>query len=477
MRLTSGLTSAYRTFISRKGTISLIALLGFFYFLGLVIPQKKLLQDLRYATWQAEWPLMARLDAALGLSSIYSSPLVIAVTVLFFLNLLIVTCKRLPVVAAMTRLPESVTVTADSLRPLPHTDLDAESCGGLDGCAEHLRRQGFAVVQGRDCIKGIKNRFSAVGSLLFHMSFLFILAGGATIFHTYFRGELRVVEGTSFYGRKSDYQTATRLSSLRNWFPDIMFTLVSIKPRFIDMKPVSIHADIIVSDLLATTGKRREGVLDVNRPLVYGTSYLLIVDGGAAPFFTVVDPSGKTVLADYLPLDVLRGDEDRFGVPGTDIEVLVKFWPDFGVDKDGYIINRSFAFNRPLFELKVMRSGKQIGAGRLERPDDAVTFDGYRLTRGDIRYYGRFAITDERGGWLLMTGFLLLIIGLLTRFLFPRKEITVLLMPGDGGNVLRIGYRVEYYNDLAASHLAGIVARITRGKTGSRDELPGESGL
>lgn len=477
MRLTTGITKAYSIFISRKVTIALIALLGFFYFLGLVIPQKKLLQDSRYAIWQSDWPLLSRVDAALGLSSIYSSPLVISVTVLFFLNLLIVTCKRFPLVAKATRVPESVAITPESLLPLAHIDLDAGSCGGLEGCAEHVRTQGYTVVHGSGCFKGIKNRFSAIGSLFFHLSFLFILAGGAAIFHTYFRGEIRVVEGTSFYGRISDYLTATRLSSVRTWFPDLMFTLVSIKPQFIDLKPVAIPVNVIVSDTLATAGTRREGVLDVNRPLVFGSSYILITDGGAAPFFTVVAPSGKTVLADYLPLNILKGETDRFVVPGTDIEVLVTFWPDYYVDTDGYIVNRSFAFNRPLFELKMLRNGRQIGAGRLEKPDDAVMFDGYRLTRGDIRYYGRFVITDERGGGLLMTGFLLLITGLLTRFLFPRKEIMAVCVPESSGSVIRFGYRVEYYTDLAASQLEAITAQIAGRQAGRREELPGESRL
>src|SRR6185369_5285714 len=122
---------------SLRFTILLICLLGLIFAIGLWVPQQRLLKTI-YLEWQRNSPdLVAFLDA-LGLTTIYTSPITITLWLLFFLNLSLVLWQRWPIIKTRitlsdARIADPVTAGGYPFRctfPLP-SDQDGEKIIGL----------------------------------------------------------------------------------------------------------------------------------------------------------------------------------------------------------------------------------------------------------------------------------------------------------------------------------------------------------
>src|ERR1700681_2967415 len=90
---------------SLRFTILLISLLGLMFIIGLWVPQQRLLQAI-YLEWQRNSPALVAFLDALGLTTIYTSPLTITLCSLFFLILSLVLWQRLPLVKSRITLSE-----------------------------------------------------------------------------------------------------------------------------------------------------------------------------------------------------------------------------------------------------------------------------------------------------------------------------------------------------------------------------------
>jgi len=445
----------YRTFVSRKVTIYLIAFLSLFYFLGLIIPQRSLLDPGQFAAWQAQWPLLVETLTAVKLTSIYSSPLVIGATVLFFLNLLLVTAKRVPAVFRSMQLPGSTDLSMKNVETLPvHEKFMLDDAAGVAAVRSRIQRSGFRVIEGRGCFRAVRNRFAPAGSLLFHGSFLLILLGGMFLFHTRFRGETFITEGQLFNGSRSEYRSVTRYSEMRKSLPDLRITVEKIAPRFEKREPVSLATRITAQ----SNGVRRTGAFDVNAPFVMGTTSVLITDVGIAPYVRVVDRRGRELLGAFVSLNVIRGDEDHFTIPDTDYTVWVKFWPDAAVDEAGNRTTRSYDLKHPVYEIAVRKGGSDVASGTITDAARSVLFEGLQLSIPEMRYFGRFMIVDERGGGLLIAGFILALAGLTIKFLFPKQEVLGAWHEADGKTAFLVGYQGEYLRGLGKQEFDRILS-------------------
>lgn len=451
------LKELYSSFTSRRVTISLIAVLSGLYFLGLIIPQRSLLSPEQYAAWRAEWPTLVDVLTTLNLTSLYSSPLVIALTTLFFLNLVLVTAKRVPAVLKSVRIPASIHVSDEIVQTMPvHAVVALEGPERVTALRTRLRSQGFHVVDGRNGLLAIKNRFSPVGSLLFHVSFLFFLVGGLVLFHSRFRGETFVTEGQVFNGTRADYRSVFRLSEMRTSLPELRFIVEWIRPQFEKLEPVSLEAWITAE----SGGQHRAGRIDVNHPFRLGATSVLITDVGIAPYVQILDQGGREMLGAFVALNIIRGEEDHFPVPGTDYSVWVRFWPDAAIDEAGKRYSRSYDLNNPLYAVTVRKKDTAIATGTLITPAASLAFDGHRLFIRDMRYYGGFMIVNERGGSLLIVGFILALLGLLIKFLWPKKQFLAYWNGAPGPIILHLGYQAEYQKGLGQETFDRIIAEV-----------------
>jgi len=437
---------------SLRFTILLMCLLGLIFALGLWIPQQRLLKTI-YLQWQKRSPdLVAFLDA-LGLTTIYTSPITLTLWLLFFLNLSLVLWQRLPVIKSRIALPEPKAVdplTAGGYPfrrsfPLP-AEVDGEAIIAM------LRRCRFTVLGDASSFYGIKNRLAPIAFLLFHLSFFLILLGGIISVYTEFVGYLDLTQGESFHGELSRYNTSLGLQIPAVGSPPATsFTVKSIVPRVVQNTPTGIS--VLLAD---NSGVAHE--VDINRPYSTGHASFVFKHLGVSPLFVLRDAHGKETGGAYIRLDVLQKRPDKFLLgPFT---YTATFYPDY-VLVDGKRGTRSMEFNNPMFFIAVEQDGKKIAEGLVPK-NGALEFAGYRLEMRDMPFWVRFYVVKQRGLSILYAGFAIATIGVIWRLLFYRREIIGAVREQDGVRSLVVAGRSEYYKSLAEDEFDKLFKDILR---------------
>jgi len=424
---------------SLRFTILLICLLGVIFALGLWIPQKRLLKTI-YLAWQKNSPdLVAFLDA-LGLTTIYTSPITLTLWLLFFLNLSLVLWQRLPVIKSRITLPE--TTPGDPLTTAGYPfrrsyPLPAEVEG--DSVIAMLRRCRYTVIGDASGFYGVKNRLAPIAFMLFHLSFFLILLGGIISVYTEFVGYLDLTQGESFHGELNRYNTSLGLKiPAAGSPPATSFTVKSIVPRVVYNTPTGIS--VLLVDKSGTSHE-----VDINRPYSTEHSSFVFKHLGVSPLFVLRDAHGKETGGAYIRLDVLQRKPDRFTLgPFT---YTATFYPDY-VLEGGKRASRSMEFNNPMFFIAVEQDGKKIAEGLVPK-NGSLEFAGYRLEMRDMPFWVRFYVVKQRGLSILYAGFAIATIGVIWRLLFYRREIIGAVREQDGVRSLVVAGRSEYYKSLA----------------------------
>jgi len=452
----SYLVRLYNLFLTRKTTALLIVTLTSLYLLGAIIPQKQLVGSEAYSAWRQTSPQWVSFLESLQLTSIYSSPLVLAMTILFFIHLVIVTLKRVPALLKELRLPERVNFTAESVERFEPVTVRNADAAAMVVLKEAVAARGYRIVHGDNCFKGFKNQFSMFGSLMFHLSFLLILLGAMVIFYSRFSGDAYVAEQQGFSGRSEEYRKRMRYSGLRKSLPDLQFQVEKIEPRFAGLEPLSLNSKMIVT----YGGRTVRGTCDVNHPFRSGPLSILITDLEATPLLRIVRSDGRELLTAFALLKILRGQADTFEIPDSPYSLSFRFWPDYALDASGKAMTLSYELKNPHFEVAVYRDGKLLSNGKLlATPQDYLDFDGLRLTIPEIHYYGNFLIVEERGGVILSLGFLVAVGGLILKVFWRRKAIYVVQSWKDGTALITLARQTEYYQEWS-SELDEIAAKI-----------------
>ena len=435
---------------SLRFTILLISLLGLIFAIGLWVPQQRLLKSI-YLEWQKNSPSLVAFLDALGLTTIYTSPITIALWLLFFLNLSLVLWQRLPLIKSRITLSDAkiadpVTAGGYSFRKLyPLTvELDGEKIIGL------LRKKRYTVLGDAAGFYGVKNRLAPIAFMLFHLSFFLILLGGLISVYTEFIGYLDLAQGESFQGELNRYNESPqpKMPAIGSP-PSASFTVKSIVPHVVNNTPTGI-------DVLLVDSRGKTHVVDINRP--YSTEHTSFVFKhlGVSPLFVLSDASGKEIGGAYIKLDVLQRKPDRFALGG--FTYTATFYPDY-VLEDGKRATRSMEFNNPVFSIAVEQGGKKIAEGLVPK-NGALEFAGYRLEMRDMPFWVRFYVVKQRGLSILYAGFAIATIGVIWRLLFYRREIIGAVREQDGERCLVVAGRSEYYKSLAEDEFVKLFSTI-----------------
>ncbi|HZV82919.1 MAG TPA: cytochrome c biogenesis protein ResB [Geobacteraceae bacterium] len=429
---------------SLRFTILLICLLGLIFAIGLWIPQQSLLKTI-YLEWQKNSPdLVAFLDA-LGLTTIYTSPITLTLWLLFFLNLSLVLWQRLPVIKNRITLSEPkagdpLTAGGYSFRnsyPLP-LDVDGDALIAM------LRRNRYTVRGDATGFYGVKNRLAPIAFMLFHLSFFLILLGGIISVYTEFIGYLDLAQGESFQGELNRYNESPspKMPAIGSP-PAASFTIKSIIPRVVHNTPTGIS--VLLADKKGQTHE-----VDINRPYKTDHTSFVFKHLGVSPLFVVKDPAGKEIGGAYVKLDVLQRKPDRFAMGGFNFTAT--FYPDYVLEK-GKRATRTMEFNNPVFFITVEQAGKKIGEGLVPK-NGTMEFAGYRLEMREMPFWVRFYVVKQRGISILYAGFAIATIGVIWRLLFYRREIIGAVRDQDGVRCLVVAGRSEYYKNLAEDEFA-----------------------
>jgi len=442
---------------SLRFTIFLISLVGVMFSLGLWIPQKSLVRGM-YLQWQAKAPALVAVLDALRLTTIYSSPLMLSVWGLFFLNLSLVMWQRIPVIKSRIAISGKKLVDPESAAGYPYRASFALPQGmSCDSLLKFLATRRYHAIREGDRFFAVKNRLSPIAFGLFHVSFFLILLGGMTSIYTKFTGLLDLAEGETFQGEVARYVPVPNLPKIGGP-PQVAFKILKIVPLVEGDTPTGISVQLV-------DPSNRLHEVNVNRPYDVNSTSFVFKDLGMAPLFVVRDPSGKELDGAYVKLNVVNGKPDTFSMSGFNFRM--RFFPNFAI-KDGTSVSLSGEFKNPVFTVIVSRNGKEIAKGLLPR-NGTLDFAGYQLQMKAMPFYVRFLVIKEYGIPVLYAGFALASLAVFWRFLLYRREILGEVREEAGGLRLLVAGKSEFYKSLAEDEFTALFndALETTGRTDS----------
>ncbi len=348
--------------------------------------------------------------------------------VLFFLNLILVGSRWLPLVIARCKragLPDARSSVAD-LKQGAEVQLAGFRVADLK---QFLRRRGYQVrsadsagVPVDDAPPGVglfyasKGHFSLIGNLLFHASFVLLLLGAVANGLYSFRGTAAIAEGQPFTGSKKEYQRIDTSSEVA--LPNVDFDVKKIEADF-------WQGRLFFTRLEAQLVHR--GGLDTVRlssSARVGDAAVTIAGFGYVPLAVLKGKDGSVYDKVNVDLNIfLPGSEDHFQMPGYPHKIHVSFYPDYAV-VDGKNVSRSMDPVNPAYALRVMRGRLLVYTG-VVKPGEWAEFDGLGVSFPSFRRTGDFQIVRNPGNPMIWSAFILMGLGLAWRLFFYRKEVAL----------------------------------------------------
>jgi len=442
---------------SSRLAIVISVLLLVVFLLGILVPQKGRLSPQEYELFKTFKPYRLAFLEKYRLMEIYSSWPVFILFGALFLNMTVCMANRWKAIwkRCIEKAPQIPTIRREgSANSLPILK------GGLNGGKDFLQllrkglsRRGFRTYPGPegDSIWAVKNRWTPMGSVVFHLSFLVMLVGAIVSSGTRFSGIAVLAEGQPFSGQKREYLNTITKKNTPEALPKVEFIMSKLSPNY--------NTQGRLVDLAATLSVpkkegRREVVVRMNRPYREGATSVLLNAHGVTPLWVLRDNSGRELDGAFVNLMVLQGREDRFNIPKPPYTVIVRFFPDYAEGKDGPT-TRSLVLNNPIFQIEVIKDEpgvlieKPVFSG-LIRPGEPARFDGYSLAFPEIRYWAQFLIVRDYGIPILFAGFVVAILGLLWRLVFSRREMVAWIVNRGGSSELHWVEKSDYYPHLFA---------------------------
>ncbi len=402
---------------SYRFTIFIIIALVIVFFLGVLIPQKRLLGKDEYLVWKTREPQLVQFLEFFGLTDIYNSVFTVILWILFFLNLFFIMVARIPLIL---RRVFKKPVFEEEIFQGALTRLDVS----MDAFINTLLKRGYRVERWDGRFYAIKNRYSPLMTILFHMSFLLLLAGALITFYTSFRAYADVAEGETFTG---EYKILRR--PLKGDIPNITFTVLYVKPTYYQGTiPTGLEVRVFDDD--------GESLIEINRPYNREGLSFLVKKIDVAPLFILRDDKGKELDGAYVKLNILQGGRDSFEM--GDYRFRVYFFTDyddrvsFSKERDELGLQagplstgplKTLEIKNPAIEISVFK-GSELLNKKIIKIGEAIRFDNQSLLFADLKYWVRFYVVGEKGIVFIITGSVFIILSLTLRFLFPRKEIS-----------------------------------------------------
>lgn len=435
---------------SLRLTIFLIIVLTLVFLFGQFFPQKSVLQGGLYSEWQQNRPELVEVLDALQLTTIYSSPITLIVWTFFFTNLALVMWRRAGIVRELVAMHPNKIRGFESVSKLKNSVVFEPGPGSrLVLLEEFFSKQRFRVLMGSEGFYAVKNRLSPVATLVFHLSFFLILAGGTLSFYTRFTGGVDLGQGEVFTGDLQQYRYPPRMPVLGDP-PKLQLVVSNIEPVVIGKTPVGIEATLV-------DRQGREHRVGINRPFRQDGCSFVIQDLGMAPQIIITDSNGREIDGAWVKLNVVLGKTDRFEMAG--LSFVVTFFPDL-VMVDGEPATRSQEFNDPGLRFRVFRDDQLIGDSTL-RVGESMTAGDLDLRVNDLRYWIRFYVRQESGLWLVWTGFALALAALIERLLRYRREYWVAYEVEDGNlKKVAVGGRAEFFRALFEDEFDLLMVRL-----------------
>lgn len=415
---------------STRLTLGLLLAMAGLLGAGLLIPQRAVLQRQAFEEWAARYPGLVSVLDGTGLTDVYRSPLATLLWSAFFLNLLVVMWRRVPVVRRRIRvdgeIPDPSTAPQMTYRRTAAVHLDS-----MEPVAEFFAARGYAVHREGTRLRAVKNRLSPVATLLFHVSFTVVAAGALVSALTRFEGRVDLGVGEEFTGALAQYADRPSLPRIGG-APSVRFLVEGIEPEVVGNLPVRLR--VFVRD-----ENYRGHVVEVNQPYEVGNASFVFMNLGVAPALVFTEPGGGERFAGLVKLNVLQDRVDQFDLLG--MRFSARLFPDY-VREGGTERSRSQEMRDPVLRLEAERKGGRTAASL--RPGERAVFGPYVVTFADWRYWARFYVRAEHGMGIVWAGFAIGVVALAWRLLLFRREFVV----AAGAAGVEVAGRSEFYRHL-----------------------------
>lgn len=421
-----------RLLTSVRTAVVLLASVALMLLLNVLIPQASVLGLEEFSRVAMSSRSNRFLLVDLGLGYLSTSPLFLTVLVLFFVNLAAVLASRAGSTWRRTRFrPRKTSALQAWTEAEPDRSASLpEACDAdrfLARVVETLRGFGYQTHKAvgeptarprhgepppRYAVQGIKHRMAPLGFLLFHLSFFLLCGGGIALYLTRFVATAVVVEG----------QELSELAAARvvrrpplGGAPDLRFTVEAVEPRFEAGQPLHLGATLRFPNGASQQAR-------INHPARWGPASVLVQQAGLAPVLWFQDAQGFSLDRVVVAVTSQGGEptrvplaEERFG---PRLEAMIQ---PLGLNEDFPARSELAA---TAVELRLLDDGEVVFEGAL-RPGQAASLPQGRLVLEEIRYWLRVMVVAERGGGLLISGFLLGVVGLVWRLAAYRREVAV----------------------------------------------------
>lgn len=369
---------------SKKLAIWLIIALTLASLAGVIVPQEVQGKG-EYAVWAQKYPLFIPIVKLLGLNQVFQTKWFLILGLIFFGNLTSCTLGQINRVWKLRR-----TLRRD----------------------EHTVPKGF---------------WGVLGNCVFHIGLVIIVVGGLLSLGYKMSGYVEIAEGEAFMESHRNYASLTEGPLFNENHLGFQVTVNKLNRIFKD----DGQLDYVISRFTVADSGREpfEATAERGQPFTYRGTTFYYSKSGFAPFVTIKDPRGQTVLEGYAVFNSMwhnnTGEYNMdLALPGTALVLKARFYPD-AVSKDGRMTTKTVKLTNPVIQALVMENNNP--AGKLEfRPGRNATFKGWTIGMSDVRLWAGFEVVRDPGAPVIFTGFLICLSGLIMSFLFtprkPRKE-------------------------------------------------------
>lgn len=382
--------SLKKTFFSLKFTALILFIILFLLLLNVLIPQERVLGEKYLEELSKKNKFYDFIFNKLNFKDIPSSPFFLFSLFLFYLQLVFFIFKYI-----------KRTLNRIKIKDPDYNFWRRYKILSLkEDFKENLKERGFKhfkLKEGEDYF--VENELSPLGFMLFHISFLFLLTGGLVLNYT--RG---VSIATVALGQTINLNDSQWVKKIKRPLIEKRQELaISLNEVFCSFdKKLSLPLEFKANLTIFEKGKKISRYFEINKPLKYKNLNFYPHFYENAYIIEIEDPEGYIIEKPILFSKCRRKEVVNFSL------------------KEGF-------GGRFLCEEK-----EKILIHRGDLKGEMVLKEGETLFLGDYKIkfisnlpWIEIKIVEERGGGILIFGFILGISGILLRFIFPKREVVL----------------------------------------------------
>ncbi len=263
--------------------------------------------------------------------------------------------------------------------------------------------------------KLIQTRY--LGSIIFHLSLVFLLIGVVLNYLYKFEGVLALTEGQSIVENSNDYTRIYQGPFYSEEYGRFKIKHIAYHPTYIINEKEASASEILLQD--SPNAPETTVVLTTNYPFTYnGLEFHYELQNGYSPEVIVIDSTGKTIFKRFIRLAIQRSKDntihaDYYVLKDYNMKITIKATP------------RQNLIDSTLFNLDVEINDNLLYQGTIEL-NDTISYNGYKLVIPRLRQWCYYHIVKSPflnlifgSFWMALFG---MTIGLISRVIGEIKK-------------------------------------------------------